>query len=204
MRDAEVESATCSTCAQEFPSHDELEEHRQDEHPVEPRGLNLVGKTFGGDLLVREKYDQAPYDGSWIWLVENTTTGKAELWRSCDLTRIERKNERRNNTKYWGYNEYSWKNRMPIRLEDAQKRLDELQKSEVTEVFYVIRRKSDGAYYQADAGYLNSPLYDAWPFKDATEEPPNKLAESRPEWEWVKVEAKYRLTVDPWSKVPSV
>ncbi len=188
-----------------------------------PRGLDLTGRLFGGDLVVREKYDQAPYDSSWIWLVENTTTGKAELWRSCDLTRIERKGERINNTKYFGYNEYSHKNQMPLRLEDAQKRLDEIKKSEFKETFYVIRRKSDGLYLftrgfepwdgrttdenpmavyrpqsfqrcdyadNSAAWKANGLLRQIAAEKERWEELP------RSEWEWVKVETTYRLTVE--------
>lgn len=49
-----------------------------------------------GDLYVHERFDQAPRDASWVWLVENLRTGKAELWRSCDLTRIARKGEKVN------------------------------------------------------------------------------------------------------------
>ena len=65
-----------------------------------------VGTTFGGNLYVHEHWDNGAYDGSNIWLVENTNTGLAELWRSCDLTRITRKGERVNKCKYGAHRLY--------------------------------------------------------------------------------------------------
>jgi hypothetical protein len=49
---------------------------------------DTLHNTFGGNLYVHEYFDRGAYDGSNIWLVENTDTGKAELWRTCDLNRI--------------------------------------------------------------------------------------------------------------------
>jgi hypothetical protein len=39
-----------------------------------------------------EVFDQSPRDGTNTWLVWNTELDRAELWRSCDLSRILRTN----------------------------------------------------------------------------------------------------------------
>lgn len=67
-----------------------------EKHESELKGFNLAHKMFGSDLYVHERFDQAPRDSSWVWLVENVRTGKAELWRGCDLTRIARRGQKRN------------------------------------------------------------------------------------------------------------
>jgi hypothetical protein len=67
---------------------------------------DLTGTTFEhklGSLLVHKLWDMASYDGSCVWLCENLSTGLAELWRSCDLTRIRRRGQRRNKIAYGGY-----------------------------------------------------------------------------------------------------
>src|SRR4029077_2167594 len=56
-----------------------------------------------GSLLVHKLWDMASYDGSCVWLCENLSTGLAELWRSCDLTRIARRGQRRNKLAHGGY-----------------------------------------------------------------------------------------------------
>jgi hypothetical protein len=71
---------------------------------------DLTGTTFEhklGSLLVHKLWDIAAYDGSCVWCCENLLTGLAELWRSCDLTRIARRGQRRNILAYGGYRLYA-------------------------------------------------------------------------------------------------
>ena len=71
---------------------------------------DLTGTIFEhklGSLLVHRLWDIAAYDGSCVWCCENLSTGLAELWRSCDLTRIQRRGQRRNKLAYGGYRLYA-------------------------------------------------------------------------------------------------
>jgi hypothetical protein len=71
---------------------------------------DLTGTIFEhklGSLLVHKLWDIAAYDGSCVWCCENLSTGLAELWRSCDLTRIQRRGQRRNKLAYGGYRLYA-------------------------------------------------------------------------------------------------
>ncbi len=67
------------------------------------RRHNLAGKLVGGHLFVHELFGQAPWDRSWLYLVENLKTGEAELWRFCDLNRIIRTGQRQQRCKGDGY-----------------------------------------------------------------------------------------------------
>ena len=67
------------------------------------RRHNLAGKLVGGRLFVHELFGQAPWDRSWLYLVENLKTGEAELWRFCDLHRIIRTGQRQQRCKGDGY-----------------------------------------------------------------------------------------------------
>jgi hypothetical protein len=73
-------------------------------------GHDLKGRSFEhpryGTLFVHELMDQGWYDESWVWLCENKD-GKAELWRSCDLTRITRRGQWRNKLAYGAYRYYA-------------------------------------------------------------------------------------------------
>jgi len=104
----------------------------------------LAGELFDGHLFVHERFDQAPYDGSWLWLVENLRTGEAELWRSCDLTRIVRRAQKINKCKYGGYRAYAdpeackpcgW---YYDDLKRARQRLDEIRTAQPTHYCVVV------------------------------------------------------------------
>jgi hypothetical protein len=71
----------------------------------DPPKHDLKGCTFD-NLYVHELFDIGAYDGSFIWLCENLDTRKAELWRTCDLTRIERRGQRVNKCKYGAHGMY--------------------------------------------------------------------------------------------------
>jgi hypothetical protein len=70
--------------------------------PARSRVTVEEGKVFG-NLIAHKKVTTAPYDRSAVWLVENTKTDKAELWRACDLTHIERDGKKNNDIWHWGY-----------------------------------------------------------------------------------------------------
>ncbi len=61
----------------------------EDDHRP-PRGHRFEGRIFLGYLLAIEVFDKGPRDGTNTWLVWNLKTDAAELWRSCDLSRILR------------------------------------------------------------------------------------------------------------------
>lgn len=88
---------------------------------------NLAGKTFNAHLLAHEPYDKGIHDGSIIWLVENLKTGKAEQWRTCDLTRFERDGRSNNGTlgrgHRWAYGHF-WSEGM---VRAAQERLADIK-----------------------------------------------------------------------------
>jgi hypothetical protein len=97
----DLSQVTCKICKGAIPTAP-LQDSEEDEERFwfekdkdELGGFDLSHKMFG-DLYVHERFDQAPRDASWVWLVENLRSGKAELWRSCDLTRIARKGEKVN------------------------------------------------------------------------------------------------------------
>jgi hypothetical protein len=54
------------------------------------RGHHFEGRIFLGYLIAIEVFDQSPRDGTNTWLVWNIKLDRAELWRSCDLSRILR------------------------------------------------------------------------------------------------------------------
>lgn len=64
------------------------EEWEHDHRP--PRGHRFEGRSFLGYLVAIEVFDQSPRDGTNTWLVWNKKLDRAELWRSCDLSRILR------------------------------------------------------------------------------------------------------------------
>jgi hypothetical protein len=87
------------------PSGTTLEMSNQGESAPLPESAKVTveeGKVFG-NLIAHKQVDVAPYDRSSVWLVENTKTGKAELWRACDLTHIERDGTKNNDLWHWGY-----------------------------------------------------------------------------------------------------
>ena len=91
-------------------------------------GFDLTGQTFDdGNLLVHEKFEQSPRDRSWVWLVENKKTGKAELWRSCDLTRIERRGQRHNKKGYACFSAVPGSPEWHEWMQRAQERLEEIK-----------------------------------------------------------------------------
>jgi hypothetical protein len=102
-----------------------------EDHAV-PR-INLQGKTYHtpkGDLYVHEYYTVANYDGSYIWLVENLKTGAAEYWRTCDLTRIERKGEVKNRCETYAWTDSAGQGSVEARAtrkRQAQERLDKIK-----------------------------------------------------------------------------
>ncbi len=70
-----------------------LERRRQkflEEDNRPKRGHHFEGRIFLGYLIAIEVFDQSPRDGTNTWLVWNTKKDQAELWRSCDLSRILR------------------------------------------------------------------------------------------------------------------
>jgi hypothetical protein len=92
------------------------------------RGFDLTGQTFDdSNLLVHEKFEQSPRDRSWVWLVENKKTGKAELWRSCDLTRIERRGQRHNKKSYACFSAFPGNPEWQEWMQRAQERLEEIK-----------------------------------------------------------------------------
>jgi hypothetical protein len=70
--------------------------------PTSPKVNVEEGKVFG-NLIAHKRVTTAPYDRSSVWLVENLKTGKAELWRACDLTHIERDGKKNNDIWHWGF-----------------------------------------------------------------------------------------------------
>ena len=106
MRESHNETSESEPSESEPSDSEPSKQSQSISEPVKPDTSEKVvveeGKVFG-NLIAHKCVARAPYDGSKIWLVENQKTGKAELWRACDLTRIERKGERRNNARHYGH-----------------------------------------------------------------------------------------------------
>jgi hypothetical protein len=95
------------------------------------KGFDLSGQTFDdGNLFVHEKFEQSPRDRSWVWLVENKKTGKAELWRSCDLTRIQRRGQRHNKKSYACFRAFPGNPEWQEWMQRAEERLQEIKAGE--------------------------------------------------------------------------
>jgi hypothetical protein len=97
---------------------------------------NLAGELIGGYLFVHELFCQAPWDRSWLYLVENLKTGEAELWRFTDLRRIARTGRRQQRCKGDGYRAGTGPERNDLRacyeedLARAKQRLNEIRAAE--------------------------------------------------------------------------
>ncbi|MGA8607996.1 MAG: hypothetical protein WB616_14010 [Candidatus Sulfotelmatobacter sp.] len=103
------------------------------EKPTKWRDHDFVGELYAGHLFVHELFGYSPHDHSRTWLVEDLKTGKAELWRTSDLSRIARRGLKSNKIKYGGYR---WSDGPKncrgyyLDLESAGIRLDEIRAAE--------------------------------------------------------------------------
>jgi hypothetical protein len=105
-----------------------------------PRGHRFEGRVFLGYLLAIEVFDKSPRDGTNTWLVWNLKTDAAELWRSCDPSRILRadgkvkQNKCRYNS-YWSKGPSAKENWFEL-MYLAKRRLDGLRLGETEEEFW--------------------------------------------------------------------
>jgi hypothetical protein len=134
-------------------------------------GHDFSGELYAGYLFVHECSGQPPHHKSWLWLVENLKTGKAELWRGCDLNRIVLKNERTQRCKGDGYLYIpsSW---YYEDMERARQRLSEIKAAEPPHSCVVVTgtdeegtvtercgRTANRRYYGTDADDVR---YEMW------------------------------------------
>jgi hypothetical protein len=108
---------------------------------------DLTGVTFEhkrGSLLVHKLWDIASYDRSCVWLCENLSTGDAELWRTCDLTRIKRRGQRRNKLAYGGYRLYAEGHPFFGNAETPETPWGEFRQKEADAQRWLIERKLHG------------------------------------------------------------
>ncbi len=111
---------------------------KEDHRP--PRGHRFEGRIFLGYLVAIEVIDQSPRDGTNTWLVWNLKIDNAELWRSCDLSRILRtdgkvkQNKCRYNS-YWALSD-NGKDRWYGVMYHAKLRLEGFKHGETQDEFY--------------------------------------------------------------------
>lgn len=103
-------------------------------------GHHFEGRIFHGYLIAIEVFDQSPRDGTNTWLVWNIKLDRAELWRSCDLSRILRTNGKVKQNKC-RYNSYwclgpNGQSRWFLAMYHARQRLDGLKRGETADEFW--------------------------------------------------------------------
>jgi hypothetical protein len=110
-------------------------------------GKNMAGQTIHG-RYVHEFFIRGQYDGSKIWLVENLKTGEAELWRTCDLTRMKRTGKASNRLGMSFRSTPRWMGVYAVRdefLPPAKKRLEEIKQGITMAMTKIGKRTKKGS-----------------------------------------------------------